>query len=375
MDFFKLVDKYLDSSISKEELKTLETLLEDKKNVKFFKEAIKDSYLLNRKNKEFDTKRALNKVAIRINELEKRKVIRLQPVFYKYAAAVTLLLISTIVSFLWLSNETSTASNEIVGKQIQLIQEDGGHQTFSTDQSFAIKNKNQLILGHVDKGKITYTSNKDSKAITYNTVKIPNGKRFQIVLSDGTEVHLNAGSSLRYPTAFLSEKKREVFLEGEAFFKVTKNKEPFIVNAENLDIKVLGTEFNVTAYDKDTFIETTLKEGSVKVTNGQSTILLNPNEQSTWNKSTYALEKKKVNISQYIAWMQGKLVFKNEPFRKIIEELERHYDVKIINGNKELDEERFNASFDNVTIDQVMRYFSRSYGFSYEKVENNITIK
>ena len=215
--------------------------------------------------------------------------------------------------------------------------------------------------------------------MVYNTLTVPYGKRFEIKLSDGTNVHLNAGTSLKYPVKFFKGENRQVFLNGEAFFDVTSDKNhPFIVNAESLNVEVFGTEFNVSAYPEDSTTDVVLVEGSVGLYNENETlkdgVTIVPGTKGSHEKKQNNISTEKVNIEIYTQWMQGGLVFRNSTFENISKKLERHYNVKIINNNEHLNKEVFNASFKQESIDIVLSYFSDSYNIEYTIQENTIYI-
>ncbi len=180
-------------------------------------------------------------------------------------------------------------------------------------------------------------------------VTAPKGQISKCVLADGTQVWLNAGSTIKYePT--LSGKIREVSLDGEAYFKVSKNKhKPFLVNTKYAQIKVLGTVFNLKAYSSDNKVETTLEEGSVEFSlNGSSAkpVELKPGEQVIFNSSENKLTMGKVETYLHTAWKDGKYVFKDADLKTIIAELERLYDVRIHLQNDSLMNLHFRGMFE-----------------------------
>ena len=162
----------------------------------------------------------------------------------------------------------------------------------------------------------------------------PMGMRSSVVLSDGTKVILNAGTTLSYPTAFVSG-QREVKVNGEAFFEVSHDKEhPFIVSAENVKVKVLGTKFNVKAYDDDDNIEVTLAEGKVGVGLDTKNLIHNAGTANKIYESLIALSRERSEITSYTSWICGKFYFTNYPLEKIAKQLERSFNVRIqILGN------------------------------------------
>jgi transmembrane sensor len=242
-------------------------------------------------------------------------------------------------------------------------------------------------------------------AAKYLEIIVPTGQRSQLVLADGTKVWLNAGTTFKYPEDFLKN-KREVFVEGEAFFNVTHNKDlPFIVHLkENLSIKVLGTEFNVKSYATDKFIETTLVKGAIKLLKEDkdnhvvAEINIKPNEKATYQKDNLQLvvtkldvpvteksvtaskitkENKSMNDLDIItAWKDDALVFHDETFEDIAVKMERWFGMKIVITDEGLKQERFTGKFVNKeTIYQILDIFNRSEPIRYLTKNKEITIK
>ena len=201
----------------------------------------------------------------------------------------------------------------------------------------------------------------------------------RLKLSDGTLVWLNAGSKLRFPQSFVdADKNRMVYLEGEAFFDVAKNRErPFIVNTQEVDVKVLGTKFNISSYDTDDYIATTLVEGSVGVyetRTPENGIYLTPSFQANYDKFGNNFSKTEVDTDIYTAWMQDRLVIDNLKFSEILVRLERRYSVKFVNKAESLNDEIYKGEFVNEDIESVLKTISLSTPFKYEINQNVITI-
>lgn len=170
-----------------------------------------------------------------------------------------------------------------------------------------------------------------AQKLEYNILTVPYGKTFQLKLADGSHVVLNAGTKLKYPVSFLGE-NRTVFLNGEAYFEVAEDSEnPFIVSTDDMDIEVLGTQFNVTSYTDDQKTYAVLVEGKVAARNNlaiSETKILNPSELVYFEGQ--ALQTQKVNTTKYVAWVQGKLVFVDDSFSIIKNKLERKYNLSLI---------------------------------------------
>jgi transmembrane sensor len=165
--------------------------------------------------------------------------------------------------------------------------------------------------------------------IEYNTLTTPLGGQYQIVLPDGSKAWLNAGSSLRFPTVFAG-KERSVELNGEAYFEIAKNRSmPFKVRARGMEVKVLGTHFNIMAYEDEREINTTLLEGSVEVFKGSGKITLEPGQQASLNKNTGHMNVSEADLEQAVAWKNGFFIFNNENIQSIMRKVSRWYNIDV----------------------------------------------
>jgi len=220
----------------------------------------------------------------------------------------------------------------------------------------------------------------DTRHSVYQEAYTPYGVRSKIVLADGTIVQMNSGSTLKYPLTFEGA-TREVVLEGEAYFEVAKNTEiPFIVNAGNLQIKVLGTKFNVRNFETDPIIETTLLEGTVAVykkgaQNYEDQSILKPNELIAYEKITGILKKKKIDGALMTLWKDGKYFFYNETFSVIASKLQRSFNVNVKIESPNLKNEGFSGLFDkNRNIYQILDAMKKHRNFDYKTRNDTIVI-
>lgn len=196
-----------------------------------------------------------------------------------------------------------------------------------------------------EKGILQYSNSKEDKSIESktNTLRIPRGAEYQLVLSDGTKVWLNSDTELKYAVQFTG-KERRVYLKGEAYFEVAHNKEvPFIVSTENQDVQVLGTEFNISAYPEDNNVVTTLEKGKVKVSRklNNTDVFLTPSEQSVFNKNSNSIQKRTVDTYPYTAWKEGRLVFNNVSLEEFLLKMAKWYDVEIFFKDENIKKLRF----------------------------------
>lgn len=205
----------------------------------------------------------------------------------------------------------------------------------------------------------------------YFTSIAPKGSVSQMVLPDNTIVYLNAGSQLKYTVEGLKG-KREVFLDGEAWFDVTKNEEkPFVVHTPFYDIKVTGTQFNVKAYSADEEISTTLEEGSVQVTSSENFKLseptaLQPGEQLVYNTQNKTINVKKVETRMFTAWKDNKLIFINMNLKELFVLLERKYGVDIEVTNDLILDYHYDGTIKDETILEVLDLLKETLPVKYK---------
>lgn len=217
-----------------------------------------------------------------------------------------------------------------------------------------------------------------SEAASMQTIFVPPGQRAELTLTDGTKVWLNAKTTFTFPNKFMAG-SREVKLDGEGYFDVTKDTEkPFIVKTEQYDIKVLGTEFNVTAYSGSSIFETSLLKGSVQVSSPMVNDIINLEPNTRTYLENGILKKGIIEHNTYFLWKEGLICFYDEPVDKMIEKLELYYDVKIIVQNKELLKNRYSGKFRTKDgVEHVLKVLQLNNKFTYIKDNdlNLITIK
>lgn len=194
----------------------------------------------------------------------------------------------------------------------------------------------------------------------YTDIEVLNGQMGHIFLCDGTEVWLNSGSHFKYPTQF-NQKERDVYLDGEAYFHVTSNKKlPFKVKTNDMEVEVLGTSFNVSAYQDDIEQSVVLVEGNVQInkTSGEKIANLLPGQIAYKHENCSNLKIKKVSTNLYTTWKDGKVVFEAERLEEIAKKLERWYNVTINFENEKLKDYEFSGTIlRNKPIDQVIMAF------------------
>ncbi len=215
----------------------------------------------------------------------------------------------------------------------------------------------------------------ESGKVTWVELVTPMGAKMSFELPDGSKVWLNDGSKIKYPTHFTGN-QREVFLEGEAFFKVAKNdKLPFIVKNKSAIVKVTGTSFNFRAYPDDRMFETTLNTGVIELeipkigAKATHKIPMKPGEQICLNTQTGEFQAKKVDAETYNSWINGKLLFRDAPMDEAMRKLERWYNADIVIDSPELKNILITATFQEEKLSQAMELLSFATPIKY-KISN-----
>lgn len=213
-----------------------------------------------------------------------------------------------------------------------------------------------------------------------NTISVPAGQRVNIQLSDGTSVWLNSGSKMKYPASFTKGKeKRVVTLDGEGYFEVTKDtKRPFVVQTSKYDIEVLGTKFNVDAYDNASSFSAALMEGSIQILDKtepthKHKIVLTPLHKAEYMNNRLIVEKIQ-NFDTY-RWKEGLLCFERIAFNDLMKEFEKTYNIQIVNENKSLDNYICSGKFRiSDGLDYILHVLQRDVSFHFNRNENNTII-
>ena len=402
----KLFQKFIENSMTQEEFELLFKFIKNpdsQEDVKVlmnkYWEGIDASQKLiekrNDREPEMIFQQIMNKIENKnpVIRMQKRSslmtIIRKSNIF-KVAAAIVVIvgLAYFYENGFFLAKHTSSLNNMFETNAITLILDNGDTKIISENGNEKIINKEGVVVGSQEGTKLDYKNiigagkvKEKEEKLAYNKLTVPYGKNLQLILSDGTLVYLNAGTTLKYPVKFLEGEKRQVYLQGEAYFEVTKDKaHPFIVSAGDVNVRVLGTKFNVNSYSNNDAINTILVEGSVELfgekenLNKNNSILLSPNQIAAWDKLTKSVNVSKIETKEYVSWIKGTLEFKTRTFSEILKILERHYNISIINNYEYLNNQQFFAKFDTENIEEVLTSFSNSEPFYFERKGNVIII-
>lgn len=267
------------------------------------------------------------------------KIIRLKRVF-RYAAVVAILMVITGLSTYYLSNQSRSYQFAKLDSGVQpnnsmLILSNGNEIDLKKDHSTVALDNDGIKINNDSIIDLRKVNSKKLSNEKLNEVIVPFGKRSELILEDGTKVWLNAGSRFAFPTKF-EQTERIVYLQGEAYFEVSHSEQrAFFVNANELEVKVLGTRFNVAAYSSEAQIETVLLEGKVSISEIGSLgflkkeILLKPNQRATYNrteKTTMVVNEPNADV--LISWVNGWFSFSQQSLVDVLQKLERYYNVK-----------------------------------------------
>jgi len=270
----------------------------------------------------------------------KTVTLNTKPSFKWWYAAASILLICSVASYMYLNNAKSVKTDKQYAFQPIKPGSNKATLTLSNGKTLVLNAASNGLLATQGSTKVIKGANGQiiydaesatnvSAAADNNTITIPRGGQYQVILPDGSKVLLNAASSLTYPTAF-SGNTRTVVLTGEAYFEISKNKlKPFIVQANGTAVKVLGTHFEISAYQDDDAVTTTLLEGSVNMEKGATSTKLKPGEQGIAIHSRNTINVQQANMEQVMAWTRGQFVFNDVSIKEVMKIASRWYDVDV----------------------------------------------
>lgn len=368
-----LLEGYLNKSCSREELEELFSYIGGENSEEVLKRFMGDVYGADTTVPELDFEDIYEKI------LAPAPVVRARIFsFTRIAAAAVVLLLAG--SAYWLLNrktpekmlvkvqETDIAPG--INKAV-LTLADGSTVTLDSTGNQVIR-QGQVAI-RKQNGQLLYAAHGDGTGVHYNKLTTPRGGQFKLVLPDGTKVWLNSASTLRYPTAFTGE-KRIVELEGQGYFEVAKNAaQPFRVMVSNMEVQVLGTDFDVMAYPDETTVNTTLLTGSVQVKEGPALQLLKPGQQAVLDNQNHAISVKDADLKKVTAWKNGLFVFNNMALPAILREVARWYDVDIVYAAKPSEELYGGGIGRNLNLSGVLSLLEGS-GYNHFRIEGRKVI-
>ncbi len=300
------------------------------------------------------------------------------------AAAVALLLIGFAVHFIYQTN--STQEKTVVESLVRTEPEGDAMLILSSGEMVALNRQVKVVDGVNEKGirnnttsELDFTSARvQSDKSVYNTMRIPKGGFYRLILSDGSKVWLNAMTELRFPVNFTGT-ERKVFLSGEAYFDVVQDKNrPFIVSSEKgIDVKVYGTEFNMNT-DCHGTIQTLLVQGEVGISGKavSNEVILKPNQKAEYAEETGKLNVEQVDPYPYVAWRYGEISFDRETIEQIMTRLERWYDVHVVYADESAKRKRFTGIINRYEdLSQVLRLLEGPETLRFDFDGSVVTVK
>lgn len=266
--------------------------------------------------------------------------------WYKYAAAAAILIFLSPLLYLKM-NKQAPAVHTAIQQDIQpggnkaiLTLANGKKISLTDAKNGELSKEAGIVITKSKDGQLVYTAvpklgtgtGNGQDEITYNSIETPKGGQYQVNLPDGTKVWLNASSSLKYPSSFASVAERTVVLNGEAYFEVAHlASKPFKVKMKGYDVRVLGTSFNISNYENDGFLATSLLSGSVRVEpKGEKNLVLVPGQQAYLDYNGRGIEVNTVDVNNAVAWKNGDFVFEKAHIFSIMKKIERWYDISVV---------------------------------------------
>lgn len=383
----QIIVKFLTNESSPEENEILLRWIEDSpQNKKYFINiqqlfvAAKVNKKATRKEK-FEAEKIWNDILFK--ETSKNlKSIRRKRIFFAIlssaAASVLILLGIGLHNFYKEQASPDIAENtpiKVVPPSAPTLVLSDGREVSLSDRKSDINDAGVSIKNNESNG-LAYTGTAKNAEIKFNTIKIPTATIFQLTLCDGTKVWLNSESELRYPVSF-SKSERKVYLKGEAYFEVSKqkNKAPFIVESGKFSTQVLGTHFNVSCYPEDINQHVTLSEGSVRVGINNAQVQLNVGDQMRYNQTNQTVTKQQVDVNEYDSWIDGQTCFTNTPLNELALMIKRFYGISVVLSDESLSTLRFSGKLlRSYDPRKIIKLISESAELKWEVQDNTIIL-
>ena len=391
-----LLEQYAADASTPEETKELFGWIKRSKDDALLKEKIKELWSGHKNNKQLpdvDWNAIYTKI---INT----PVIGKRHVWQRIAAAAVIIILLSVGGYFFFTKRQvkQTAVTEIRqqlknndvapgGNKAVLTLANGAQIILDSASNGALTQQGNIKIIKLDNGQLSYkslngSSNGSSSSlrtgeVLYNTISTPRGGQYQIILADGSKVWLNAASSLRFPTSFTG-KERDVALTGEGYFEVAHNAtKPFKVSVNGAEIEVLGTHFNINAYNDEATIKTTLLEGSVKVSKGSSSKMIEPGEQAQIeNSGNPKIMVQAVDVDVAVAWKDGRFIFYGNNIQSVMRQLARWYDVDVSYEGNITDEEFVGvinrSRYENIS--EILDMLEKTRTVSFAISGHNVTV-
>ena len=380
-EFAKELLRYTRGELSKEEEKGIEQVLLEVKGMNTLVEELKDKNRIEHEMHiiaKFDTERALSK-------LKNRKQVKRRGIL-SWIAAASVVVIGGVSAWILLSQEPDVDNLSVTekfesGKAIVTLEMASGLK-YRLDTLSSVVRNNRVNVAFDNNDGVLKIKEQDSladgatKEIGYNTVNVPYGGTYTVELCDGTKVYLNSGTTLEFPSRF-DGKVRSVILKVEAYFDVARNvSKPFVVEVDEMKVKVLGTSFNVKSYVDEPGVYTTLVEGSVAILrDGQPEKKIKPGEQAYYNKGVGTLSIAEVDVNEFTSWKDGVFYFKDIALEEILRIVSRWYDLEVFYMNQGAKSVIYSGKLPMYSsVEDVLRKFEISGDVRFELKGRTLTV-
>jgi hypothetical protein len=353
--FLSLIDKYLDGAASPEERVLLEEYADQLANTGIVTMSAAEKAQL---------KEEMLQHILQQHLIPEQKVIPFyRRTLFKIAAAAAIIIAVGLSTFLLI--EKNTGEKRVVQEKSQkdiYPGHDGAILTLADGHTIVLDNAQDGKISDeaVKNGnKVSYQNNDQTK-VESNTMTTPKGRQFSLILADGTQVWLNAASSITYPTAFTGS-DRKVSITGEAYFEVAHNaKKPFHVQVNGMDVQVLGTHFNINAYSNEGSIKTTLLQGSIKISAAGKNQLVKPGQQTQVTGDGKISLINDADVNAAVAWKNGFFQFNEMGIESVMRQLERWYNIDV-KYEGQIPNRRFAGQMDrSLTLSEILKILQES---------------
>lgn len=380
-EFTKELLRYTRGELSKEEEKGIEQVLSEVEGMNTLVGELKDKNRIEHEMHviaRFDTERALGKVKNR-KQVKRRGIL-------PWIAAASVVVIAGVSAWILLSQEPDVHNLPVAekfepGKAVVTLEMASGLK-YRLDTLSSVVRNNRVNVAFDNNDGVLKIKEQDSladgatKEIGYNTVNVPYGGTYTVELCDGTKVYLNSGTTLEFPSRF-DGKVRSVILKGEAYFDVARNvSKPFVVEVDEMKVKVLGTSFNVKSYVDEPGVYTTLVEGSVAILrDGQPEKKIKPGEQAYYNKGVGTLSIAEVDVKEFTSWKDGVFYFKDIALEEILRIVSRWYDLEVFYMNQGAKSVIYSGKLPMYSsVEDVLRKFEISGDVRFELKGRTLTV-
>ena len=314
-------------------------------------------------------------IEYQLSRFHKKRKLTTRSIAWRWSAAAVIVLACGISFYLMDKTEPIVSSPvKSLPGGVSLVLSDGRQIDLSTTTRPDTLERGSAIA-NVQQNTLVYSPSDTAREVKHNTLIVPRGTSFHLVLSDGTRVWLNADSKITYPVTFTGN-TREVQLEGEAFFDVKRNEQaPFTVNTAQLDIRVLGTKFNVNTFADNGYVSAALVEGSVEISSKTGTQRrLIPGQVATID-TMGRIQVTDMELKPYTAWIDDMFCFRNAPLSEILKQVERYYNVKVV-YNADYREEYYTGDiYRNKPLQTLLDVLEMTIPVKFELLDQVIYIK